>query len=295
MKARIFEVKRFAIHDGDGVRTTIFFKGCPLKCKWCHNPEGLNYNAELAFYSDKCINCGECVKACPNKAHYLKEGKHIFDRKQCVSCGKCVEVCLSSALNFYGKDVSLEDLLVEVLKDQEFFKLSGGGITLSGGECLLQSDFCARLLERLKAKGINTAVDTCGYVSKEVIDKVLPYTDVFLYDVKAFDESVHEQGTGVKNDIILKNLEYIDRLNKQTEVRIPFVPNYTHTQIRNVAQFLANLKNLKGVRVLPYHNYAKSKYLALGLENTLIDTLPVQEEIEEAITVLKEYGLTILG
>ena len=188
MKARIFEVKRFAVHDGDGIRTTVFFKGCPLKCVWCHNPEGISTKSELAYYAHKCIVCGECQNVCPTGAHTIENGKHSFNREKCIICGKCTDVCLSDALILYGKEMTVEELLPVLLKDKDFYDNSGGGVTLSGGECLMQADFCAELLQMLKKEGINTAVDTCGYVPKESIDKVLPYTDTFLYDIKAIDE-----------------------------------------------------------------------------------------------------------
>ena len=185
MKAKIFEIKRFAVHDGDGIRTTVFFKGCPLKCLWCHNPEGISGETELAYYAHKCIGCAECVMACPNGAHTIEGGAHQFHREKCVACGKCEEVCLGNALTLYGKGYTVCDLLAILLKDKDFYDASGGGVTLSGGECLLHADFCAELLKELKESGVHTAVDTCGRISKAALDKVLPYTDVFLYDVKA--------------------------------------------------------------------------------------------------------------
>ena len=169
MSARIFEIKRFAVHDGDGIRTTVFFKGCPLKCVWCHNPEGIDFKPELAYYENKCINCGECIRVCPNNAHTIEKGVHIFNRKKCTGCGNCEEVCLGNALTLYGEEVTEDELLPKLLEDKEFYENSNGGVTLSGGECLMQSDFCAELLKKLKENGINTAVDTCGFVPQQRI------------------------------------------------------------------------------------------------------------------------------
>lgn len=282
MKAIISDIKRFAVHDGDGIRTTVFLKGCSLKCVWCHNPEGIGFEAQLGYYKDKCIGCGECIEVCPTGAHLIKDGCHIFVREKCIACGKCVDKCLGNALMLYGKEVTVEELLPKLLEDKEFYETSGGGVTLSGGECLCQADFCAELLKKLKEKGINTAVDTCGFVSKESIDKVAPYTDIFLYDIKAIDEDVHIKCTGHSNKQILENIKYIDSLGKKIEVRIPYVPEYNSDQIDKISDFLKDIKNLTKVRVLPYHSFAGSKYAALDMENTLPVTLPTNEEIELA-------------
>ena len=266
MKALISDIKRFAVHDGEGIRTTVFFKGCPLKCVWCHNPESISFKPQVAFYENKCIGCGEC-----KKERFTVEG------------------CLGDARVLYGKEMTIEELLPLLLEDKDFYETSGGGVTLSGGECLCQADFCAELLKRLKENGINTAVDTCGFVSKEAIDKVLPYTDTFLYDIKAIDEDVHIKCTGQSNKIILENLKHIDSLGKKIEIRIPYVPEYNSDQIEKIAGVLRILKNIKAVKVLPYHNYAGSKYSALNMENTLPKILPTEEEIKNAEKMLVLY------
>lgn len=281
MEGVISDIKRFAVHDGDGIRTTVFLKGCPLKCVWCHNPEGIGFSPQLAYYPHKCIGCGECVAVCPNGAHSMEAG-HVFDREKCAGCGACQAVCLGSALTFYGKTVTASELLPQLLEDRAFYENSGGGVTLSGGECLMQADFCAQLLEMLKANGIHTAVDTCGFVSRAALDKVIPHTDIFLYDLKAFDEDVHIRCTGQSNRIILENLRYLDSLGKKCEIRIPFVPGYNDDQMEKLGAFLAPLQNITRVRVLAYHNYAGSKYEALGMENTLPEHLPTQEQLQIA-------------
>lgn len=279
-KVKIIDIKRFATHDGDGIRTTVFLKGCPLKCVWCHNPEGIAPQKQLAYYKHKCIDCGMCVKVCPQNAHSFESGKHTFDNNLCTACGKCEEVCMGDALKAYGKEYTVAELLPVLTEDKDFYDNSGGGVTLSGGECLLHADFCAELLKALKKENIHTAVDTCGFVSREAIDKVIPYTDIFLYDVKAFDEAVHIKCTGQSNKIILDNLKYLNEKGKKIEIRIPYVPNYNSGETDKIFNFLKNFKSITKIRVLAYHNYAGSKYDALSLENTLPEEVPSSETIE---------------
>ena len=290
-KARIFEIKRFAVHDGDGIRTTVFFKGCPLRCVWCHNPEGISTKSELGFFSHKCSLCGDCERVCPEGVHKLEGGRHLLDRARCISCGKCVEECMAGALTVYGKDMTVDELLPMLLEDTDFYKSSNGGVTLSGGECLLWADFCAELLRELRKKGIYTAVDTCGDVPRENIDKVLPYTYVFLYDIKAMDSRLHEFATGRPNERILENLKYLDSVGAPCEIRIPFVPEFNGGELKKMADFLSGLSNIVRVRVLPYHNYAGSKYLALGLRNTLPGKMPSEEELAEAQSFFEEINM----
>ena len=269
MTANIFEIKRFAVHDGDGIRTTVFFKGCPLRCVWCHNPEGLSCKPQEAFYAHKCIGCGEC-------------------KKEGFSVGECP----GEARVLYGKKITVEELLPLLLEDKEFYDNSGGGVTLSGGECLMQADFCAELLKKLKENGVQTAVDTCGFVSRDALDKVIPYTDVFLYDLKAIDEQVHVKCTGQSNKIILENLLYLDSLSKNVEIRIPYVPDFNDGEIGKIAHFLSRLRCVTGIRVLPYHNYARAKYEALSLPVVLPARLPTAEETEAARVLLRrETGI----
>ena len=189
--------------------------------------------------------------------------------------------------------MSVDELVPILLEDKDFYEASGGGVTLSGGECLCHADFCAELLKKLKENGIHTAVDTCGFVSKEAIDKVMPYTDVFLYDFKAYDEDVHIKCTGQSNRTILENLKYIDGCGKQIEIRIPYVPGFNSEQIEKIAEFMSKLNNLTKVRVLPYHNYAGSKYKSLDMENTLPEILPTDDEIKSAKDIIKAYGINI--
>ena len=260
MTARICNTKRFAVHDGPGIRTTVFFKGCPLKCVWCHNPESISPAPQTAFYAHKCIGCGACRKA-------------DFTSKD----------CLGEARVDYGEDVTLDDLTAILLEDRDFYETSNGGVTLSGGECLMQADFCAALLQKMKAEGIHTAVDTCGFVSRSALDKVMPFTDLFLYDLKAIDSEVHKRCTGQDNAVILENFAYLKSLGKPIEVRYPYVPGFNDDQAQKIADFAGDTP----VKVLAYHNFAGSKYEALGMKNTLPDRLPTDAEIEAAQKKMK--------
>lgn len=288
MTATVFEIKRFAVHDGDGIRTTVFFKGCPLRCVWCHNPEGLSAPPQLAYYAHKCISCGECAAVCPQMSQKMHNGMHFFEREHCTACGRCAEGCLGDALQIYGREVTVAELLPQLLEDRAFFEESGGGVTLSGGECLMQADFCAELLRALKGEGISTAVDTCGFVPRSALEKVIPYTDVFLYDLKAFDEDVHLRCTGQGNKQILENLRYLDEQNCRIEVRVPFVPEWNDGEMEKIAALLQGMNSVVRVRVLPYHSFAGSKYAALGLENKLPRRLPTDEEIKGAEALFGE-------
>lgn len=294
-KVFITNIKRFAVHDGNGIRTTVFFKGCPLRCVWCHNPETYTAKREIAFYAHKCIGCGECEKVCESGAVSFDNLKtERINRARCTFCGNCAAACPREALEIIGEPKSPEEVFSAVKEDKAFYEESGGGVTLSGGECLLYPEFSEKLLKMLKAEGINTAVDTAGYVKREAISRVMPFTDTFLYDIKAMDENLHIKLTGKSNKIILENLEYINSKHIPTEIRIPFVPEYNKGEIPKIGSFLSKLSCLVGVRLLPYHNYAETKYSSLGIKNTLPKTLPAEEEINSAKKKLESFGLVCL-
>ena len=298
IKGTVLNTKQFEIHDGPGMRTTLFLKGCPLRCKWCHNPESFTKTPELAFYMHKCTLCGKCVDVCPNGAHTVDENySHKFNRDACSLCGKCVEACPTSAFTLFGKRITPDEILPELLEDKVFFDGSGGGVTISGGEPLMQADFTAELLKLLKENGVHTAIDTCLYASREALDKVMPYTDMFLIDVKAIDEDVHKECTGVSNKQILENLRYIDSLGKPYEVRIPYIPNQNSGEILRIAEFLSKLSSIVGCRVLPYHNLSGAKYNALGKPYPLSENavpIPTSDEVEAARKTLKAHGVKVL-
>jgi len=287
---KIMDIKRFAVHDGDGIRTTVFLKGCPLRCKWCHNPEGLQMQTQMAYYAHKCVSCGSCGDMC--KANVFSGGIHTYQRQDCVACGKCEAVCPQKAFQLYGREYTAREVLDVVMEDVLFYEASNGGMTLSGGECLMQADACRELLMLAREQGINTAVDTCGCVPWEHFEKVLPYTDTFLYDVKAFDEAVHQRCTGVSNQRILENLRKLDDLGARIEIRIPYVPGYNDDQMEKIAEFLAELKQITRIKLLPVHTFTDTKYTALGYENPMQDiVVPRAEEMEQAKEVFMAKGL----
>lgn len=295
-KSIILNTKQFEIHDGPGMRTTLFLKGCPLRCKWCHNPESWIVKPQLAMYMHKCSLCGKCIHVCPNGAHWIDEnGKHQLNREACSLCGKCESFCPKNALTLFGKEVTPEEILPELLEDKIFFDGSGGGVTISGGEPLMQAEFTAELLHLLKENGVHTAVDTCLFASKEALDKVMPYADMFLIDVKAIDEDVHKKCTGVSNVQILENLRYIDSVGKPYEIRIPYIPNKNDGEMQKIADFLCTLTNVDRVKLLAYHNLSRSKYAALNMRYIMGDTkVPSDEEYEKAFDILIKAGLNAI-
>lgn len=273
MTGCVVEIKRFAIHDGPGIRTTAFLKGCSLHCRWCHNPECIAPEPEIGFYIGRCTGCGRCAAVCPAGAHHFTEGTHPLDRAACRRCGQCVEACYSGALQIHGQAMTATQLTAELLEDQDFYQHSGGGITLSGGEPLLQADFCAAALRLLRAEGLHTAVDTCGNVPWAAFEKVLPVTDLFLFDLKQMDTARHEKFTGAGNQRLLENLQRLDNAGAAIEIRIPLLPGWNDdaANLDAVGAFLGRLHGITAVKVLPYHALARSKYAAVGRVDTMPD------------------------
>lgn len=289
---RIFNIQRFSVHDGPGARTTVFFKGCNLHCVWCHNPESISAMPVVEFYPQKCIGCGECFKVCQHKGHWIApDGAHLIDRRACTGCLVCTDTCYAGALAPVGKDVTAEYVMKQIETDIPYYKSSGGGVTFSGGEAMLQIEFLARLLAECKTRGIHTAVDTAGNVPWEYFEKILHHTDLFLFDVKAADPKIHKSLTGVVNDRILNNLYRLAAYGARIFVRIPFVPSCNRGEMEAIASILTKIKP-ELVEIIPYHKLGAAKYAALGLTDLCCDEkIPSDEEIEEVLTILKNVGL----
>lgn len=265
MKGTIFNIQHFSVHDGPGIRTTVFFKGCNLKCAWCHNPESQNVNPELMFHVKKCFGCGACVDACEIKARQIINGRLIHLYEICTNCGKCAEVCYSKALEIIGQEYTVEDIMEEVMKDIHLYNNSGGGITFSGGESMLQIDFLEELLKGCKTLGISTAVDTAGNIPWEYFQRILPYTDLFLYDLKSMNCNVHQKFTGVDNDKILKNLNKLKKISP-IWIRIPCIKNINDSknEVDAYCRYLQHAENIQRIELIPYHSYGENKYKMLG-------------------------------
>ncbi len=295
-KGTILEVKRFSVHDGPGVRTTLFLKGCPLRCLWCHNPEGIAPQPQLAYYAHKCINCGECVAVCPAHAHSLSDGVHHFDRIKCRACGACEPVCLGNALRLYGKSVTVEQAMELVLEDRDFYG-AHGGVTLSGGEPLIQPEFCHELLSGLKREGIHTALDTCGCVTWDIMEKMMPLTDIWLYDMKHADSARHRQLTGKGNELIVANLRRLADAGARIEVRIPLIPgcNCSTEELRTIGKLLGEMR-IEAIKVLPYHAMARNKYAALNMRNMMPTVTELNENtLHQAVTILRNHGVNAVS
>lgn len=253
MKGIIFDIERNSFVDGPGIRTTVFFKGCNLKCAWCHNPESQSPARQMMFYENLCKDCGKCKAVCPSP-------------EKCMLCGKCELYCPANARKVCGKEYTVNEVLAEVIKDKSYYDNSGGGVTFSGGECMLQVDFLIGILKACKEKGIHTAVDTAGHVSFEVFEKVLPFTDLFLYDLKVWDREKHRKYVGVGNEQILRNLEKLLQRGARVWVRIPVIPgvNDSVAEMEYIRNFLQKAGKAEKVELLPYHAMGEHKYGALG-------------------------------
>jgi pyruvate formate lyase activating enzyme len=266
MTGLVFDIKKFAIHDGPGIRTTVFLKGCPLTCLWCHNPESQARWPEISFLPEKCIGCGFCFKNCPRGLHEMQAGKHVLNRTACVRCGECTAECYAGALEIIGKNMTVEEVLDDVLKDRPFYETSGGGMTISGGEPIQQFEFTKALLVAAKENNLHTCLDTSGWAAQKQYRQLIDSVDIFLYDLKETDPAKHEEFTGVTLAPILKNLREIDRLGKKIMLRCPIIPglNDREEHLREIARIANGLKNLLEIDVLPYHPLGKSKSARIG-------------------------------
>ena len=292
----IFNIQKFSTHDGDGVRTTIFFKGCPLRCMWCHNPESQHYYKELIFHQHKCTACGRCVAKCKQGANSIVDGKIVFDRSKCTACGVCTDWCITEARELAGKEYTVDALVKEAMKDKIFYEQSGGGVTLSGGEVMASQhmDYVEEVCRKLHENGVSVFIDTSGYTDYENLKRILPYIDVFLYDIKVMAPEDHKKYIGVDNSLILENLKKLSDEGAGLYIRLPIIQqvNATDEHIESVIHFLKeNNIHARQVNLLPYHDIGKGKYASLDMEYHDDEmSVPVSELMEHFKSMFEEQG-----
>jgi pyruvate formate lyase activating enzyme len=303
----VFHIQRFSLHDGPGIRTTVFLKGCTMRCFWCHNPEGQDPRPELRYYPDRCIACGQCVKVCPNNAHALTDGVHVFLRERCDVTGSCVETCYSGALQLEGRRMTVDQVMEEVLRDRSFYETSRGGVTLSGGEPALSRDFAREILQECKNNGLHTAIETCGECPWASLETLLPITDLIMMDIKQMAPDGHRGATGQSNDRILTNARQLALTEKPIVFRTPVIPtvNDSEEAIGEIARFVCDLvvlrrtygiasKEATGIRyeLLPFHNLASDKYRSLDREyHASALHPPTNEKMSLLLNVARRHGI----
>jgi len=292
-KGLIFNVQRFSLHDGPGIRTTIFFKGCPLRCSWCQNPEGIEPNPQLLCYANRCIGCESCLNVCPEKAISITPRGPEIDYLSCRACFECTAVCPTGALEQAGRAEAVSALVEEGLKDRFIFEQSGGGVSFSGGEPLMQPDFLLTLLKAFKNEGVHTVVDTCGYADRSIMEAVLDWADMVIFDLKFVDDDKSVKHTGVNCRQIVENLKLLLEAGTPYRIRMPIIPtiNDSREDIGSLAGLLKELK-IGELEIIPYHRYGSAKYARLGLDYTLGDLeQPSADSLEEAINIFRSYNI----
>jgi pyruvate formate lyase activating enzyme len=290
----VFNIQRYSIDDGPGLRTTVFLKGCPLTCLWCSNPESQNPSPEVTYRYTSCKQCGTCVKVCPVQAVTLDEdGVHI-DRKACTKCGECVNNCVPKALQMSGKKMTVDEVFKIVKKDADYYEASGGGVTCSGGEILMQPEFVAELFKRSREAGYHTCADTSGFGDPAAMEKILECADLVYFDLKHLDPAAHKKYTGVSNDLILKNLELVVKKGVPVVIRVPLIPGYNNSDenLKALAKTVSELAQSAPVNILPYHRYGANKYRMIDMTYQL-DNVPelTQDELDHARSIIESFGL----
>ena len=294
----VFNIQRFSLHDGPGIRTTVFLKGCPLRCAWCSNPESLRQHPEIITRDIKCIRCGKCVEACPEQAIAVVEDSRIIQWEKCNHLLKCAEVCPSGAIEAAGRYMAVAEVMDPVGRDADYYRRTGGGMTLSGGEPLVQWQFALKLLQEAKRSGLHAALDTTGYTGWEVLDEILNFTDLVLYDVKHPDSARHQDGTGVPNDRIVDNLRRTAaKPGLKVWVRYPVIPQFNDSEeaVEQLCELVLSLKPaVEKISLLPYHRFGESKYAALGKAYLWKETPTISEErIEQLKTLVASHGIEV--
>ena len=291
MKHIIFNIQKFSVNDGPGIRTTVFMKGCMLNCIWCHNPESKSIRPQVFLNPRRCVGCGECIKACPHSLHaFSEDGTHTIDRQKCVFCGSCVDACIG-ALEMSGKEMTVDEIIAEVMKDKTFYDNSGGGMTVSGGDPMLHPAFTLALLKAAKEKGLHTCIETSGFAKWEDVEALIPYVDLFLWDFKESDPVRHKEFTGVSNERILDNLHRLDAAGGKVVLRCPLIPGYNvrDEHLSAIASLANELTHVVRIDVEPYHPLGKSKSEAIGETYALADmTFPPDSDVKEWIAAIAE-------
>lgn len=296
IQGNIFNIEHFAIHDGPGIRTTVFLKGCPLACAWCHNPEGLSGKRQVIRYHEKCIGCGECAENCPQGALKISSNRIAFDAKKCICCGKCANLCCANAIEMVGETMFSKEVADITLKDVTFYDESGGGVTFSGGEPLVQWEFVRECSTLLKEKGIHIAVETSGSVPKEIIKQIAPHIDLFLYDLKHIDSAEHKKYCGRGNEQILDNLQALSRMGKEIVIRMVVIPgvNDDPVYIEKTCDFLEQINGVRSISLLPLHKSATQKYKRLDKTFLVSDfNVPSDEKMESVSKIFKDRGFSV--
>jgi len=291
----VFNIQRYSIHDGPGIRTTVFLKGCPLNCWWCQNPESQLSGQEMVFWENRCIGCAACSTICPSGAIQMENKKPVTDKSKCNLCGECSRICPTQAWKMIGKKMTVEEVLKEIEKDLVFYEESGGGVTFSGGEPLGQSEFLESLLNGCRENKIHIAVDTSGHISWGILNKIHSKVDLFLYDLKIMDNERHKKYTGLSNEIILENLMKLSSVHHNIIVRFPLIPgiNDDYQNIKKTGEFLSSLK-IAQVNLLPYHYIGIDKYKKLGKKYKLADIQPPsKEKLSEVSAILRKFKLNV--
>lgn len=299
-KALIFNIQKYNLYDGPGIRTLVFFKGCPLRCLWCSNPEGQLRSYQILFKKDRCVDCGACAAACPAGVHVMANSRHVIKRDvECVGCRKCEQACAQSALSVTGEYRTISEIMDVIEEDRPFYQSSGGGVTLGGGEVLMQPEAAVNLLTACRQRGINTAIETCGYARPVVVHKAAEVTDLFLFDLKHMDSDRHHQLTGVRNEPILENLRWLFENRYNVKVRVPLLKgvNDGERDIEAMVRFLTPYKdhrNCKGIDLLPYHKLGVNKYMQLGRDYPLPgDPALSDADLERVEEIIKHYDFPV--